>query len=334
MKCGSSTPNAMALENKQLSLFGSADEGLDASSPAGRPGPSAALPQPSHQPAPPQNNTPGAHAPGAASSPHTATKQALVLTPPPSLPHGARWREVQTPKQTIGFVLRRSRRKSIGLAVNDDGLLVTAPTWATLGQIDSAVREKTRWILEKLHQLHERRQHLAMADTQWNDGTRIPYLGHRIELRLGHAGQAHSFTGSLHHPQDGDLLHLALPRSADHQRVRDSVHAWLQARATDWFGQRLEHFLSVNGLAINRWRLSSAGTRWGSCSSDGNIMLNWRLVHFAPDIIDYVVVHEIAHLRQMNHSAAFWQEVERMLPGFESARNALRRHDPASLPLI
>src|SRR5690606_804020 len=88
------------------------------------------------------------------------------------------------------------------------------------------------------------------------------------------------------------------------------------------------------GLHIRRWRLSSAATRWGSCSSDGNIMLNWRLIHFEPDIIDYVIAHEIAHLREMNHSKDFWREVGLILPGFERARDALRQHAPGSLPLI
>ena len=135
-------------------------------------------------------------------------------------------------------------------------------------------------------------------------------------------------------PQDGDILRLPLPGNAEHQRVRDSVHAWLQIKARDWFGQRLDHFQSVSQLRVGRWRLSSAATRWGSCNSDGNIMLNWRLIHFDRDIIDYVIAHELAHLKEMNHSREFWREVGRILPGFEAARNALRQHDPATLPLI
>ncbi|MFQ6685882.1 M48 family metallopeptidase, partial [Bordetella pertussis] len=99
-----------------------------------------------------------------------------------------------------------------------------------------------------------------------------------------------------------------------------------------WFGARLAHFLQLTGLRIRRWRLSSAATRWGSCTSDGNIMLNWRLIHFAPAIIDYVIAHELAHLREMNHSQDFWTEVGHILPGFEDAKNVLRRHDPATLP--
>ena len=304
MKCDSSTQNAMPHENRQLGLFLPDDA------------PSVKAPRPA--------------APAASS----ALQPPVPTLRPPNLAPGARWREIQTELQSIGFVLKRSRRKSIGLVINDDGLQVTAPNWVTLPQVDAAVHDKARWIIQKLRLLHERQQHLAMVNTHWANGARIPYMGRRIELSLGHSQQTHCFCGERFAPQDGDRLLLALPTSADHGRVRDSVHVWLQAAARDWFDQRLQHYLDANGLSIKRWRLSSAGTRWGSCSSEGNIMLNWRLIHFEPAIIDYVVVHEIAHLRHMNHSKDFWREVERILPGFESARNALRQHDPASLPLI
>ena len=121
-------------------------------------------------------------------------------------------------------------------------------------------------------------------------------------------------SGDADAPRDGDTLWLALPANADQGRIRDAAQAWLQQRAGAWFGARLAHFLQISGLKIRRWRLSSAATRWGSCTSDGNIMLNWRLIHFAPAIIDYVIAHELAHLREMNHSQDFWREVARSCP--------------------
>ncbi|MYN13210.1 DUF45 domain-containing protein [Pusillimonas sp. TS35] len=258
-----------------------------------------------------------------------------VPTPQPaSLPMNARWREVATPEQTIGFVLRRSRRKSIGLTVDDSGLQVIAPNWVTLAQVDAAVIEKSRWIIGKLRIRHQRKAQLATADTQWLHGGTLPYLGARIVLQLDGARRTADFSGSPFLPQAGDTLTLPLPAGADQSRVRDSAHAWLQHQARTWFGPRLQHFLETNGLAIRKWRLSSAATRWGSCSSDGNIMLNWRLIHFSHDVIDYVIAHEVAHLRHLNHSPAFWREVGIILPGFEKSRDVLRQHDPGSLPLI
>jgi len=257
----------------------------------------------------------------------------IIATPcPDPLPQGARWREVATEQQTIGFVLLRSRRRSIGFVIADDGLRVTAPNWVTLTQIDDAVREKARWILAKLRDWQARKEQLAMSETRWQAGGELPYLGKRIVLGLNAENRQAQFSSDVDAPNDGDTLWLALPAHADSSRIRDAAQAWLQQRAGTLFGARLAHFLQISGLKIRRWRLSAAATRWGSCTSDGNIMLNWRLIHFAPAIIDYVIAHELAHLREMNHSQDFWAEVGQILPGFEEAKNVLRRHDPKTLP--
>jgi len=244
-------------------------------------------------------------------TPHIAT------APPTSLPPGARWRQVATAQQTIGFVLKRSRRRSIGFVIGEDGLRVTAPTWVTLAQIDDAVREKSAWILTKLRDRNRRRDRLALARTDWRAGGELAYLGQRIRLGLP-AEQTH-FSGDENAPAPADTLWLALPEDAEPARIRDATQAWLQQRAHAWFDARLAYFLARTGLRLRRWRLSSAATRWGSCSSDGSIRLNWRLIH------DYVIAHELAHLREMHHGPQFWAQVAQILPGFEPARAALRR---------
>lgn len=316
--------------SEQLDLFAGliADAFSSTPRPANRPPVAGGAARPTPSPNPPR-------APNGAGPSTTRDPGTPVPTPrPATLPLNARWREVATPSQTIGFVLRRSRRKSIGLAIDDGGLVITAPNWVTLTQIDATIIEKQRWILAKLRTRHARQTQLATADTQWQHGGTLPYLGARITLDLNDASDSPAFTGERFAPQHGDRLILALPRNADLSRVRDGAHGWLQQQALSWFDQRLTHFLQAENLTIRRWRISSAATRWGSCSSDGNIMLNWRLIHFDQAVIDYVIVHEIAHLRHMNHSQAFWQEVGRIMPDFEKARDVLKQHDPRSLPLI
>ncbi|MFQ6722722.1 M48 family metallopeptidase, partial [Bordetella pertussis] len=128
-----------------------------------------------------------------------------MATPcPDPLPPGARWREVHTEQQPIGFVLLRSRRRSIGFVVADDGLRVTAPNWVTLEQIDDAVREKARWILAKLRDWHARKEQLAMAHTRWQAGGELPYLGKRIVLGLGAERRQACLSGDADAPCDGD----------------------------------------------------------------------------------------------------------------------------------
>lgn len=258
----------------------------------------------------------------------------LTTPKPASLPSGTRWRTVDTPHQTIGFVLRRSRRRSIGLTVTDEGLQVTAPIWATLTQIDQAVIDRSAWITDKLKVRESQRREGEAAQRLWQHHGQLPYLGVMIRLHL-EPGQADAhFEGDPAQPESGSRLRLPLNTDAAAQRIQDSVHIWLQQQARWWFRQRLDYFLARSGQPLQAWRLSNATTRWGSCSSQRRIMLNWRLIHFRHAIIDYVIAHEVAHLREMNHSTAFWQELERLLPGYAPLRAELRAYRPGSLPLI
>ena len=256
---------------------------------------------------------------------------------PSTLPEGARWRTVQHAGHAIGFILIRSRRRSIGFTIGDEGLRVAAPNWVSLSQIDAAVVEKSPWILSKMRDWQSRKEKMSMTSNCWQAGGTLPYLGCKIVIQLGMPASSPSrssamFGGNPDAPENGTSLWLPLPSHAESARVRDMAQAWLQSRAQTWFEQRMNHFLAVSGLTIRRWRLSSASTRWGSCTSDGNIMLNWRLIHFSPTVIDYVIAHELAHLRQMNHSRDFWEEVGSLYPDYLAARQMLKGHTPDHMP--
>ena len=269
----------------------------------------------------------------------TSTPTPAWLVAPETIPLGGKWRVVRHGDQAVGFVLIRSRRRSIGFAIIEEGLRITAPNWVTLGQIDEAVVEKMPWILSKLQDWQTRKAQLAMAHTRWKSGGQLPYMGYQITLQIGvpgpHVphGRAH-FEGNHDAPEAGQTLWLPLPNDADTHRMREMTQAWLQSRAAAWFDQRIRYFLEKTGLSIRRWRLSSAATRWGSCTSDGNIMLNWRLIHFSPMVIDYVIAHELAHLREMNHSQDFWTEVQQLYPDYHTAKQMLQRHTPEGVPEI
>ena len=120
-------------------------------------------------------------------------------------------------------------------------------------------------------------------------------------------------------------LHVGLPRDASEQRVRETVQSWLQREALRIFGERADHFSARLGVAVTKLSLSSAKTRWGSASANGAVRLHWRLVHHALPTIDYVVAHELAHLREMNHGPRFWAVVRSVVPDYEAARSALRQ---------
>ncbi len=240
--------------------------------------------------------------------------------PPPPGPfrHPRSQREIRFGEHLVAYELRRARRRSIGFVVGPEGLSVSAPRWVGQGDIDSALREKANWILRKLHEQRERSARLDQARVDWRDGATFPFLGRTVAVRLDSRAAATLLDA------EGGALQLPLPRSAEPAQIRDAVQSWLQRQARRLFEERCQLFAQRLGVQVRRMALSSAATRWGSASADGSIRLNWRLVHFALPVIDYVVTHELAHLREMNHGPAFWNVVRSVLPEYERSRETLR----------
>jgi hypothetical protein len=226
----------------------------------------------------------------------------------------------------VAYEFRRARRRSIGFVVGSEGLVVSAPRWVGWREVEAALQEKARWILAKLQEQDERARRLASARVDWRDGTTIPFLGETVIVVLDAR-----CTGAVLHSSDDTLpgvprltLHVGLPQSAAPEQIRDVVQSWLQRQARRVFEERCHHYAAQLGVRITRLSLSSASTRWGSAGANGAIRLNWRLIHFAMPSIDYVVAHELAHLREMNHSAAFWNVVRSVMPDYEHVRGTLR----------
>jgi hypothetical protein len=240
--------------------------------------------------------------------------------------HPRAQRDIRFGEHLVGYELRRARRRSIGFCIGAEGLTVSAPRWVGLAEVEAALREKAAWILRKLQEQRERGRRVAAARVDWREGTSLPFLGQNLTLVLDPRA-----TGAVLHGADeaaadppGLRLHLGLPQGADPGQIRDTVQSWLQRQARRVFEERCALYAPRLGVRMKRLSLSSAATRWGSASADGSIRLNWRLVHFGLPVIDYVVTHELAHLREMNHSPAFWDVVRQALPDFEAARGALR----------
>lgn len=246
--------------------------------------------------------------------------------PGPAVP---RARELLLGEHRVAYELRRARRRSIGFIVNADGLRVSAPRWVTIPDIEQALQQKQDWILRKLVEQRERRRRVEAARIEWREGGELPYLGRKLRLSL----QPQLSGVHLQEPvEDGAMPRLAigLPLASESAQVRDAVHGWLQRQAKPLFQARCEHFAAALGVTMKSMRLSSAQTRWGSASADGSVRLNWRLIHYAPSTIDYVVAHELAHLREMNHSPRFWAVVRSVLPDYEQAKGLLREESLAA----
>ena len=259
-------------------------------------------------------------------APPAAQRLAPAHAVTPRFQHPQAQRLITLGEHQVGYEFRRARRRSIGFVVGLEGLSVSAPRWVALAEVESALHAKAGWILRKLHEQHERAQRLQAAKVVWQDGTTLPYLGETVIVLLdARINGAQLNQGGLALPGlPRWTLHVGLPQTATQEQIRDRVQSWLQREARQVFEQRCAHFAPQLGVRITRLSLSSASTRWGSASASGAVRLNWRLIHFALPVIDYVVTHELAHLREMNHSPAFWEVVRSVLPDFEQSRGALR----------
>ena len=226
-------------------------------------------------------------------------------------------RRVSVAQQVIEYRLQRVRRRTIGLHVNELGLTVRAPRWIAVREIEAAIVESKRWIFKKQIEWRARCEQRRLTAIRFADGGHVQYLGNRMQLRLaaeiGHSDDAAS------------EIRLAVAAEASEAEVRVALQAWLRQQAQRVVSERLARFDGRTDARFAGWRLSSARTQWGSCSADGRIRLSWRLIHFAPPVIDYVIAHELAHLRELNHSPRFWREVARLMPDFEPARDQIKR---------
>jgi predicted metal-dependent hydrolase len=275
---------------------------------------------------------------------------------PANFRHPRANRDARVQDALVAYEFKRGKRRTIGFTVGPDGLVVSAPKWVPLNEVDKAVQEKAGWIVKKLGEVRERHDRLESARIEWRDGATLPFLGEQVivvldprhafgsvgaELkggaadgRLGSVSRGGVAGAMLNTGADSAnltlagvprlTLHVALPHHATPDQIRDAVQAWLMRQARRIFTQRLDRFAPTLSVQWRKLSLSSAGTRWGSASADGSIRLNWRLVHFKQDVIDYVVVHELSHLRVMDHSPRFWDTVRSVVPDYAVLRGQLK----------
>lgn len=218
----------------------------------------------------------------------------------------------------IAYALRRDRRR-LALHIDERGLRVGAPPALSLSTIETFIQTHAGWVVRKLDEFAGRPavRHLAL-----HDGSTLPVLGEAVRICVT-AG------GNRGYWKEGELWLAARP-AAD---LAALARRALQRRALEVFQPRIAAAAAQLGVALPSLALSSARTRWGSCSTHSGIRLNWRLIHLPLPLVDYVIAHEVAHLVEMNHSPRFWAQVARLCPDWRNARAQLKQQG-AALPLI
>jgi predicted metal-dependent hydrolase len=215
----------------------------------------------------------------------------------------------------MDFDVIRSRRKTIAIEITREGeVLVRAPLRVARREIITFVEEHHSWIARKLSQARLRKA--QGAPRQFREGETFFFLGEPCGLRFTEGAE-------FLRKHDGEFL-LGAELSS---RARSLFRTWYRARAREILEDRVAHFALRMGLTCRSVRITDAKERWGSCSAAGSLNFAWRLVMAPPPVIDYVIVHELAHLLEMNHSRRFWERLGRILPDYAKRRKWLRENE-------
>lgn len=257
-------------------------------------------------------------------------------------------RKIQLAQYTVWYVLQHRRRKTVGMRITEYGLEVAAPNRTTYAEIERILHNKSAWIVRHLttamQQFHAAQKQCPI----WKDGVYIPWQDGMLQVRLvldtvdfavpislkprmrtqivQSARLQKIAVDAAQKPETKALyiLWIKVSKTIDADTLRILVQSWMQQQAIQIFSARLDYYAQLLGVQYQKLKISSAKTRWGSASSRGTICLHWRLLQMPSTVLDYVVVHELAHLHEMNHSARFWAWVASILPDYKKRRLLLK----------
>jgi hypothetical protein len=218
----------------------------------------------------------------------------------------------------IAEVIRTERRKTADIRVEDGVVSVVVPTDLPIERIDSLLKEKRKWIKEKIV-LH--RQAQPISEKQFVSGEAFSYLGrnYRLKVERGAFQPVRLIAGRLvvTVPEGKDQPHM----------IRNALVRWYKRQAEQKLVDKVERYAPVVGVEPTGVGIKSFKSRWGSCTAKGRLEFNWRVMMAPNSIVDYVVIHELCHLKKHDHSAEFWQIVERVMPSFLEKKAWLKQFE-------
>lgn len=218
------------------------------------------------------------------------------------------------------YTIVRAKRKTIGIVIKAGGeVIVKAPAFVTVSEVNKCVESKADWILKKIPEMEALAERIPQKS--YEDGESLWYLGQ--EYRLVRKRSLSARRGNVAMAGNRIILY---GNFTDTGEIKGLLEKWYQLKAEEWITRRVRYYEQRIGVKANRVSFRSPKTRWGSCSSDRNIMINWKLIMAPEKIIDYVVCHELCHILEMNHSAKFWALVEKEIPDWKVRRAWLKEN--------
>ncbi len=228
---------------------------------------------------------------------------------------------MRAPQFSAPWQVKFTRRTgSIALRIGTDLISVLAPKGTPAHSIHALLEQRRDWIEQAL--LQQSQQQSSRPARSYTQGERWLVNGqpHRLQIESSHLCSRPRIT------RHQGLLALQLPQSGDHPALPELLQHWYQQQAEQHWPDRLEYWAEITGLQPQGLKIRPYKSRWGSCNARGLISLNTLLMMAPPEVLDYVIVHELCHLQHLNHSRAFWQLVERFCPTPTQQRHWLRQH--------
>ncbi len=216
-------------------------------------------------------------------------------------------------------VIRSRRRKTISIKIVEARVSISVPYRLSKSRIEEVLFKKSRWIQKKLFEYSQRE---PVITKQYVSGEVFYFLGKKYSLRV-HIGDEHLVQLDRNR---GNLL-ITLPDQWNtSKRIRQCLAQWFYEQAEAVLREKVLHYSEIVGVQPSAVEVKTYKARWGSCTSLAKVQFNWKLIMAPHHIIDYVVVHELCHILEMNHSPRFWVQVEQVTPDYKACRQWLKEN--------
>lgn len=219
----------------------------------------------------------------------------------------------------LEYNLKRTGRRTISIMIKNTGqIIVACPIKTPLAYIEKLLYEKEGWIVQKLAEIREKP--VAGIEKSFDNGEVFYYLGRPYNLKI----VENSITKKPKVIFEEKRMVLEIPGIADRDNIKSFLKGWYISKARELLEQRISLYSPAVEVSPKRVAIRGQKTRWGSCSTKGNINLNWKLIMSPLKVIDYVVIHELCHMREMNHSEKFWKNVQSIMPDYKVYKKWLK----------
>lgn len=230
------------------------------------------------------------------------------------------------------YEIIKKKKKNIGITIGKDGrVVVTSPLFVEDYYIQEIMYKRSAWVISKIKLMKEKK--IDQREMKYLDGDMLPYIGHNYPLEIV---ERNLKNGKVEF--NGELIRAIISPDMDGEKrlneIKSTLIKWYREEALKLFKERTSYYSNILGVCPNNIRIKEQRTLWGSCSSKNNINYNWKLIMAPLYILDYIVVHELCHLKHRDHSKNFWALVEKTMPDYKIKRKWFKENGNSLMAII